>query len=99
MDANINMNDWMNKCTLWVKDIPSDENQWRSLLSVVLHLLTTQLATTKQKATFIDPQDVMRLMDSFSEYELNEWKHGVQKGLKVGDWSYLVNHRACQSNS
>lgn len=39
------------------------------------------------------------IVGSFDEDELNEWKVGVQKGVREGDWTDLVARRTYQRNA
>jgi hypothetical protein len=80
-----------------IDDAGKDLVQWRTLSSDVLVYLTNQLAATDLKAdviTFLLPHQAADLVDRFSQDEFSTWMDGVKKGVKMGDWTHLINHRA-----
>jgi hypothetical protein len=73
-----------------------DDTEWRQLLPHVLVHLTSRLAETDVKASFISPRTLPQakeIVEGFSEDEFKEWKDGLQKGVKTGDWADLIAHR------
>jgi hypothetical protein len=71
-------------------DKAGNDSEWRDFFPAVI------VAITNRKISAILPQsedDSIKITNSLSENELKEWKDGVRKGLKDGDWTDLINHR------
>jgi hypothetical protein len=72
-----------------------DDTKWQHLFSHVLIHLASKLAVDL-KASIVPSQTLDQadeIVKSFSEDEFKEWKDGVQKGVKEGDWTDLIAHR------
>jgi hypothetical protein len=74
----------------------NDNSLRRAFFSDVLRDLTSALASTKQKSSFIRPpstDEADQIVGGFTEYELSMWQDGLQKGLSDKDWADLIAHR------
>jgi hypothetical protein len=81
---------------LW-KSLISDceDDTWRSALAGVLSFLTDELAVTDLGASTIGVTSFRQaeaLVETFNDKEIQEWKSGLQKGLKENDWADLISH-------
>ena len=71
--------------------------KWRVVLSNVLLNLTASLATTELKASVISiptSDEATKIVESFDDDVLQEWKNGVKKGVNEQDWEDLIHHGA-----
>jgi hypothetical protein len=73
-----------------------NDSQWRELFLDILMYLTDALAATDLKGSVIAPRissQADEIVKGFTEKEEQEWKDGVRKGVKEGDWADLIAHR------
>jgi hypothetical protein len=84
------------KICAWELRISGDDDSKWQVLADVFCDLTTVLATSGLKGSVIPPvskneaEDIVR---GFTGEEFNEWKDGVNKGVREGDWGELIKHR------
>ena len=79
-----------------VNDAGDDASEWRDLFSDVLVSITGHLAITDLKASVTPPQNSLQadeIVKGFDDEEFDEWKRGVQKGVKENDWTVLISQR------
>jgi hypothetical protein len=83
--------------SLWKDRIRDAEDDiWRNVLADVLRFLTEELSITDLRGRTIGARSFHQakdLVETFNDEEIQEWKSGLQKGLKDNDWLDLVTHR------
>jgi len=76
--------------------INTAEADWQMILSDILMHLTSELASTNMKNKVIANLTLHRankIVESFDEDQLEEWKVGMQDAVKGNDWTNLIEHR------
>lgn len=76
--------------------ILEDENWHRRISDTILMFLTGVLEITTVRNKIIPPlrpNEADEILKGFNAEECAEWKAGVRKGIKTGDWVDLANHR------
>ena len=84
------------KWEILINGAEANNNLWPSILSDVLMHLTSELASTDMKNKVIADLTLDRankIVKSFDEDQLEEWKVGVQNGVKGNNWTNLIERR------
>jgi hypothetical protein len=83
----------------WLANLrQADSDASRPLLISTIFLQTVSLlAATDKKNSFIQPQQVEKIVSSFNKDEVNEWIGAIRKGIEEGDWETIVSHRTLHS--
>ena len=100
-NINNNMNAKKSKM-VWenrLQEAEDDESEWNELSTDILFYLSNILEKTGWKGV-IPHQSLLQaenIVAGLTGSSLEQWKEGVRKGVKVGNWEDLVHHRACCS--
>jgi hypothetical protein len=90
---------YISKKSLWKTIIDSaanDVSEWQFIFSTILMELVNQAATMDLKNSLIaipSPSEAKEIVEGFDTKEFEEWKDGVLKGVKEGNWADLIQHR------
>jgi hypothetical protein len=79
-----------------IETAEEDHEKWLQFQSHVLMSLTDELALTDLKSRIITPRTSAKSREiilAFNEKDSADWKAGMIKGVKEGDWADLIAHR------
>jgi hypothetical protein len=74
----------------------NDVSKWQKVSSTILMELLDQATNMDLKDSFIaipSPSKAEEIVEGFDTKEFEEWKDGVLKGVKEGNWADLIQHR------
>ena len=76
----------------------SDPSMLHPVVSDVFEFLVDELSRTALRDNVITPlfrADVLKLVEGFSDKDIEFWKAGIRKGVEENNWVDLIMHRTC----